>query len=339
MAVAGMLLALLGGAAVAVEARRPASSGAVRVTWPGVDLIRIPAGSFVMGSPADEPGRHANEGPVTAVTISRPFWFGRYEVTQRQWSQVMHTSLADQAKLMLADDRLYMLGGKERTIRDRLGFRRDAKMSDVVGNVAPDLPMYWVNWDEAVEFCRRLTARARRLGRLPAGYVYRLPTEAEWEYAARAGTREATYAGPIAILAERDAPVLDAIAWYAGNSSVGYRGNGWPTADWAGKQYPGGTAGPRRVGTRRANPWGLYDMLGNVNEWVADWYADHLPGGAVRDPVGPATGTQRGIRGGSWFNAARGERSADRDYSGPTRRFFGLGFRVALAPELPPGAQ
>jgi formylglycine-generating enzyme required for sulfatase activity len=242
----------------------------------------------------------------------------------------MGTDPLEQARLMLADTSLYFLGGKERTIRERIGLPKDATPADAVGAMRDDLPMYWVNWFEAVEFCRRLTERERAAGRLPNGHVYRLPTEAEWEYAARAGTRTATYAGPIAILAPRNAPVLDAIAWYGGNSSVGYVGKGWETTDWEGKQYLGGTAGPRTVATKRPNRWGLFDMLGNVNEWVADWKAPYA-GGAVRDPTGPDQGELRVIRGGSWFNAARSARAADRDWSKPGRRFFGLGFRVVLA--------
>jgi sulfatase modifying factor 1 len=330
------LLALpVGNPVAAAKTPAPSARREYRVPWLGLDLAPISPGQFLMGSPDGEPGHHANEAPLTTVSITHAFWLGRYEVTQRQWSLLMHTSLADQARFALDDDALYLLGGKERTIRERIGLTKASRVSEAIGNVVPDVPIYWVNWDEAVAFCRRLTAQEHRLGHLPRGYVYRLPTEAEWEYAARAGTTEATYAGPIAILGERNAPALDAIAWYSGNSSVGYSGKGWPTADWTEKQYPGGTAGPRRIGTRQPNPWHLYDMLGNVNEWVADWYGDHLRGGTVRDPVGAASGTMRVIRGGSWFNAARGERSADRDRSKPARRFFGLGFRIALAPELP----
>lgn len=232
---------------------------------------------------------------------------------------------------MLADDTLYMLQGKMQTVRDRTGYTRDTRPEDAVGPVGDDYPMYWVNWYEAEEFCRRLNVRERAAGRLPRGYVFRLPTEAEWEYAARAGTRTANYGGPMAIRGKYDAPELDPIAWYGGNSSVGYSGRGWSTAGWAEMEYPGGIAGPHRVRTKLPNGWGLFNMLGNVNEWVGDWRAPY-PGGATVDPPGPATGSEKVIRGGSWFNAARSSRSANRDRSGPGRRFFGLGFRVVLAP-------
>ena len=301
----------------------------------GMVLMPIPAGEFVMGSPDTEVGHIPSEGPQTHVTIPQAFWLGKYEVTYGEWKALMDTDLVAQARLMLADDSLYVLGGKERTVRDRIGISRDADPLDALGSTDDDVPMYWVNWYEAAEFCRRLTDRERKAGRLPAGYVYRLPTEAEWEYASRAGTTTATYAGEMEIKGARNAPVLDTIAWYAGNSSVGYRGKGWDTTHWEGKQYPGGNAGPRAVGTRLSNRWGLYDMLGNVNEWCSDWYVNRLPGGAVTAPQGPATGELRVIRGGSWYNNARSIRAADRDWSKPGRRFFGLGFRVALAPELP----
>lgn len=282
-----------------------------------------------MGSPETESGHRPDESPRTRVSLTRPFWLSQFEVTQGLWRTVMESTILYQAKLMLADDALYMLGGTERTIRDRLGFDKDIDPERAIGDIRDDLPMYWVNWVEAAEFCRRLNDHSAP----PKGYVYRLPTEAEWEYACRAGTTGATYIGDLQILSERDAPALDAIAWYAGNSSVGFTGKGWPTDDWAGKQYPGGMAGPRAVGGKAPNRWGLYDMLGNVNEWCHDWYGA-LPGGSVSNPTGPASGNARVIRGGSWFNPAHSARAADRDWSKPGRRFWGLGFRVALAPRL-----
>jgi formylglycine-generating enzyme required for sulfatase activity len=305
-----------------------------RIESLAMELVPIPAGEFVMGSPETEDGHVASEGPLTRVTLPQAFWLGRYEVTYAQWKALMGTDLLTQARLMLADDSLYQLGGKEQTVRQRIGLRKDADPHEALGNLDEHAPMYWVNWHEAAEFCLRLTRQERAAGRIPPGYEYRLPTEAEWEYASRAGTSTATYAGEIRIEGARNAPVLDAIAWYAGNSSVGYVGKGWDTRGWEGKQYPGGLAGPRTVGTREPNAWGLYDMLGNVNEWCADWFADRLPGGRVSAPHGPATGVLRVIRGGSWFNHARSERAADRDWSKPGRRFHGLGFRVALAPML-----
>ena len=159
----------------------------------------------------------------------------------------------------------------------------------------------------------------------------RLPTEAEWEYACRAGTRGMSYAGDFAIKGKNNAPGLEAIAWYGGNSSVGYEGQGWDTAGWPEKQYPGGNAGPRRVGGKEANAWGLRDMLGNVWEWTGDWYGSY-PVGEARDPPGPADGVFRVGRGGSWSHDAAFCRAASRRGIGPGFRLYSLGFRPALVP-------
>jgi len=289
-----------------------------------------------MGSPADEPGRYDDEGPQTQVTISKAFWIGKYVVTQGQWKTLMGTDQVEQARRMLADDTLYDFGGEQpQTIRDHLGATKDADPNAAIGNAGDNYPIYCVSWDEAVAFCRKLTEQERSAGRLPAGYEYRLPTEAEWEYVCRAGTKEATYAGKMEIKGARNAPVLDSISWYGGNSSEGYTGRGFSTADWAEKQYPGGDAGPRQVGGKQPNAWGLYDMLGNVNEWCGDWYADKLPGGSVTDPHGPEEGSDRVIRGGGWNEDARDVRAAARNGYEPGSRHHFLGFRVALAPSQP----
>jgi formylglycine-generating enzyme required for sulfatase activity len=303
-----------------------------RIADLGLELMPIPAGSFTMGSPPAEAGRYDNEGPQTRVTITRPFWLGRTEVTQAQWQALMGTDLVGQVSRMLADETPYLIAGKQQLVRVFYRKTRDSDPHELVYYSAEDAPMYWVRWQEAVEFCRRLTLREQAAGRLPAGYAYRLPTE--WEYACRAGTTEATYAGDLEIKGKFNAPVLDAIAWYGGNSSVGYIGKGVDTADELGKQYPGGIAGPRRVGSKRPNAWGLYDMLGNVYEWCGDWYVDKLPGGSPSDPTGPVGGTRRVYRGASWVTTARGSRAADRRGGAPDGRGDDLGFRVALGPIL-----
>jgi len=303
---------------------------------PGLALTLqpIPAGTFTMGSPVGEVGRGDNEGPPTRVAITRAFWLGQFEVTHGQWQALMSTDLVAQAKRMVEDDTPYDLGGKQQTIRVIRGLKRDSDPEPNVYNRDDDAPMYWVSWDEAAAFCRRLTERERAAGRLPGGYEFRLPTEAEWEYACRAGTTTATYAGDLEIKGRNNAPVLDAIAWYFGNSSAGYTGKGIDTAKVPEKQYPGGIAGQRKVGTRQPNAWGLHDTLGNVAEWCADWQAEKLPGGSVSDPSGPVSGTQRALRGGGWVGAPRGNRAARRAGFEPGRRHDDLGFRVALAPSL-----
>jgi formylglycine-generating enzyme required for sulfatase activity len=128
-----------------------------------------------------------------------------------------------------------------------------------------------------------------------------------------------------------NAPVLDAIAWYGGNSSVDYNGKGADTSGWLEKQYPGGTAAQRTVATKKPNAWGLYDMIGNVVEWCGDWYANKLPGGEVRDPLGPDSGSYRVFRGGSFsYDSTQYCRAAARSAESPGVRFRDLGFRIAL---------
>lgn len=310
------------------SAGEPRSVSDLKMTF-----VPIPAGSFSMGSPAGEPGRRNDEGPVTRVTISKEFWLGQTEVTHAQWRSLMGSGIPEQVKRALTDDTIYNIDGTQRTVYEYYRTPKEFDPERFIDNRDDDAPMYWVNWHEAVEFCQKLTERERTANRLPQGYVYRLVTEAEWEYACRAGTTTATYVGDINILGRYNAPVLDEIAWYGGNSSVGWTGKGISTDSWQGKQYPGGRAGQHTVATRKPNAWGLYDMLGNVWEWCGDWHGPSLPGGEVTDPVGPQTGTKRISRGGSWMYAANGSRSAKRFQDEPGARFRCVGFRVALAPE------
>lgn len=306
---------------------------------PGIDMqfMPIPAGRFVMGSPPDEPGRENDENPQTDVTIQRPFWLGKYEVTHGQWRALMGTDLDAIARQVAADQTLYSFGNRQLTIAKRNGIDLAGGYTALLGDTGDDVPMYLVHWDDAVAFCKKLTERERAAGRLPAGYVYRLPTDAEWEYAARAGTSGAIYSGVLKIEGESNAPALDPIAWYAGNSGVGYTGRGFDMTSEQQRQYPQTTmAGPRHVGLKQPNAWGLHDMIGNVWEWAADWFEPALPGGQVVDPRGPVAGTHRVVRGGGWNNPVVDNRSAQR-YGlalGESGRRINLGFRVALAVPL-----
>lgn len=306
----GVLLACtaaLGSAAV------PAAGKPRHVELPGrvaLEMVWISPGGFTMGSTATEPNRRADEAPRTKVTLSKGFWLGRTPVTIGQWQAVMGRGVRGQLMHVIDDDTLYDLGGERRTKRDYMHFSR-ARAAEYLAGESADLPMYFVSWDDAMEFCRRVTALERAAGRLPSGYEYALPTEAQWEYAARAGTSTATYAEP-----------LDAIAWYSGNSADGYRGKGFEVAS-------GAIGGPRAVAGKQPNHWGLYDMAGNVWQWCRDWYGPY-PGGTAIDPVGPASGTARVNRGGSFGSGAGDERSASRAGNPPAEASAYRGFRLAL---------
>ena len=229
----------------------------------GMELIEIPAGTFTMGSPAGEKGRQENEEQVT-VTLTKPFGLGKTEVTQGQWQKVMGTEPWEGQSFVQADK---------------------------------DCPTSCVDWNDATAFCQRLTDTDHTNGKLPAGEEYRLPTEAEWEYACRAGTTTAFSFG-------NDEQQLGNYGWFSGNVF----------------SYP------HAVGMKKPNPWGLYDMHGNVMEWCSDWYDRKLSGGT--DPVGPGGGSRRVLRGGSWGIFPDSCRSAIRFGIVPSNR-NALGFRVA----------
>lgn len=187
---------------------------------------------------------------------------------------------------------------------------------------SPERPVEQVSWADCQAFLQQLEARVRGLGG-------RLPTEREWEYACRAGTDAATWAGDLTLRGVNDAPELDEIAWYGGNGGHGYElTEGMESRGWPQKQYPHEKAGTRPVLGRKANPLGLHDMLGNVLEWCADWYGPYT---ATFEPApaGPLSGTSRVLRGGSWSSYARGVRAAQRYAVDPGGRDSDVGFRLA----------
>ena len=224
----------------------------------GLEFVLIPAGSFTMGS--ENKDRPAKEKPAHKVRLSRPFYLGKFQVTQEQWEAVMDTNPS--------------------------AFR------------FPNHPVEQVAWDEVQEFIKRLNEKEGH-------QRYRLPTEAEWEYAARAGTNTEWSFG-------KDSLRIDDYAWYIENS--------------------GETTHP--VGQKQPNAWGLYDTGGNAFEWVADWYdPDYYSVSPAVDPAGPPTGGSRVIKGGCWTCQPVGVRPANRNGLAPNERSSSLTFRLALSPE------
>jgi formylglycine-generating enzyme required for sulfatase activity len=266
----------------------------IRVSNPDpARLVWIQPGTFLMGSPANEAERGGDERQHE-VTISRGFWMGKYEVTQGEYLDVVGSNPSF--------------------------WRNGGVGSEFGGPVTNELlhPVEVVTWVDCTNYCALLTERERVAGRVPEGYVYRLPTEAEWEYACRAGTRTAFHYG---------AALISGMANFNGGyeyvSTIGYI---------EGQSINGNLGRTAEVGSYEPNRWGLYDMHGSVWEWCQDEYAAY-PEGPVTDPMGPEMGLERVYRGGGWYDLG-GEfcRSAQRKKGDPYDTFIDdLGFRVVLA--------
>jgi formylglycine-generating enzyme required for sulfatase activity len=253
--------------AIAAATDRPAPKPVSKPENAGFDavFVTIPPGSFIMGSPEDEPGRNPDESQHE-VTITKGFSIQATPVTQRQWQSVMGANPSGNSR-----------GGD-------------------------DCPVEGVSWNDGQEFIRKLNQKGE--------YWYRLPTEAEWEYACRAGTITACYAGEVTkkLFSKHD-PCLEDIAWYRANAG--------------GKTHP--------VAEKKPNPWGLFDMLGNVLEWCQDWYGKYpiLP---QTDPQGVALGAGCVVRGGAWSSPSADCRSARRQFYSPNTRNRFVGLRLVRGP-------
>jgi formylglycine-generating enzyme required for sulfatase activity len=276
-----LAVAVLSSGSIAAGYEFDGSRAGEEKTVAGVRLCWCPPGRFTMGSPPGEPERRPGEDPVE-VALTRGFWGGKYEVTQGDWRRIV---------------------------------------GDLPGPLTEELPegehypVGNVNFAEAEAFCRRLTEMSRKTGELPEGWEFRLPTEAQWEYACRAGTTTATAFG----------------------DSLSRR-----QANFKGRPYNGAADGgpslgkAARVGSYPANAWGLHDMHGNTFEWCRDWYHARLPGGVDPDlhdarPTAQPNrdGTASRVRrGGAWTDDGWPCRSAFRLRFEPERRYDHIGFRV-----------
>ncbi len=260
-------------------------------------FVFIPAGSFLMGSPADEPGRSPDE-TQHLVTLTRAFYLQATEVTKAQWDAVAAQGPAR---------------GDTDLPAGRNGYSGDPSGAHPVTEVSWSDAVKWLNLKSELEGltpCYTVDGAVMKTGTATPtcnflANGYRLPTEAEWEYACRAGTTTAFYSGPITYTDCTVDPNLDRIGWYCGNSGT--------------NTHP--------VGQKQPNAWGLYDMSGNVWEWCWDWYGTYP--GNVTDPTGPSSGSVRLRRGGSWIGYAYYCRSAKREAVHPENRNSYVGFRPA----------
>jgi sulfatase modifying factor 1 len=258
-----------------------------RVNSIGMRFALVSPGRFLMGSPPEEAERSEDEKPHE-VDVTRAFWLGVFAVTQRQWQTVMGNNPS-----------WFCAGGEGAGL--------------VKGKDTDDFPVETVSWEDAQEFLKKLNALADKTNN---PLTYRLPSEAQWEYACRGGPTSSSkpfhFEHP-----------TDSLSCHQANF------NG---------KYPYGGAGKRKplkrtckVGSYRPNRLGLYDVHGNVFEWCADWYGDY-PQGPVVDPLGTPGGSYRVLRGGSWYDFGRRCRAALRGRDAPSDRGSDLGFRVAAVP-------
>ena len=252
-------------------------------------LRRIPKGTFTMGSPEGEVGRFSSE-TQHQVTLTEDFYIGVFEITQKQYSLIQGSNPSSYE-------------GDTRPV--------ESVFYDTIRGTGSTAGGGWPTYGHAVDsgsFLGKLRAKT--------GKTFDLPTEAQWEYACRAGTTTALNTGKNLTLKDRD-PAMNKAGRYYHNQNDGMGGN---------------SSNHTKVGSYLPNAWGLYDMHGNVWEWCLDWYREGLGSSAVTDPKGPASGYNRVMRGGSWYNHAQNCRSAYRNIRHPSTHSYFLGFRVVLLP-------
>ena len=275
---------------------------------PQKEEVLIAAGSFQMGSPEEEGGREAHEGAPFQVTLTRSFLMGKFEVKQGEYEA-----------LMGYNPTRFKLCGKNCPVED-VNWHMAAAYTVALSKAAGLSACFDCKGEKSLVSCE---VRAAYVG---SDYYkcsgYRLPTEAEWEYAYRAGTTSALYNGDLENLSCASlSGSVGEIAWFGCNAKVTY-------PECAKSPLADGCFGPTVVGLKKPNAWGLYDMAGNVAEWIYDGYSAAYPRQAVSDPVGADVEHIRVMRGGSWLSSAVQMRAAYRAAAEPSLRNHAFGFRV-----------
>lgn len=259
----------------------PVKGDAFTIPYADVRINWVPAGSFTMGSPIQEASRLPEEGPQTQVALSKPYWMSIHEITQAQYKAITGKSPSN--------------------------FKGDNR------------PVESVTWRDAMNFAKAINKRESDGDRVPAGYEYRLPTEAEWEYAARAGT---------------DTPFHWGVT--ANKENANFKGE-YPRDFTAGDLDDSNVYGSIPVGRFQPNAFGLYDMHGNVREWCIDYFNGRLPGGSHSDWIQPMTNSRRIVRGGGWKDFAFRSRTASREEGQREQTSStGTGIRLILGPKITP---
>ena len=273
-----IVLAFVAACTPTLGAHQPKGDDKEHTNSIGMVLVRIPAGKFTMGSPTDELHRGAEE-TQHEVAITKSFFLGAFEVTQGQYEKIM----GNNPSFFSAKG-----AGKQRVAK------KDTSSH----------PVERVSWNDAVEFCKKLSAREKK--------TYRLPTEAEWEYACRAGTKAPFHTGG------------------KFNSNLGNI-NGLSYSSYGSEEGGPFYRSTVPVAEYKGNAFNAFDMHGNVQEWCADWYgADYYKSSPKSDPQGPEKGTERVLRGGAWPSSAKACRNAARNHLPPEEKTYTTGFRVVL---------
>jgi len=298
-----LLLCTIVTSGVAEEPARPK----VATNSLGMKLVKIPAGEFTMGAPAGEEGRSEVE-TQRQVQITKPYYLGQHEVTVGQFRKFV-TETGYRTTL-------------ERDAKPGFGFEPSLDAIEILpkfnwkntGFGTDEHPVVNLSWEDCVAFCKWLSEKEKQ--------TYTLPTEAQWEYACRAGTKTRYSTGD----------TEESLKGYANISDAAFLSK-YKNATWS-IEWSDGHPFSAPVGSLKPNPWGLHDMHGNAWEWCSDWYSpDYYKESPAADPTGPKTGEKHIVRGGAFTNRNRYIRSADRDAERPGYRYNFTGFRVVRVME------